>query len=165
MRLQKGLLKEMQLMLDGGFGDLQILDSTRYRQLYIAQVYEKQNNEKLDEHQLTQYEKVLIHSAGELPSFDGLDDHFLWVDRIGLSQVHFDYNFYMKFKTIESHLNNKKTWGSKEVISTSGHPVMRIIQRFQKDLSQILTEKIKNELKHLRNRSAVNETPDSLIQS
>lgn len=27
-------------MLDGGFSDLQILDSSRYRALYIAKVYE-----------------------------------------------------------------------------------------------------------------------------
>lgn len=27
-------------MLDGGFSDLQILDSSRYRSLYIAKVYE-----------------------------------------------------------------------------------------------------------------------------
>lgn len=72
IRIQKGLLKEMQLMLDGGFGDLQILDSTRYRQLYIAQVYENQSNEKLDPEELFQFDKILIHSAGELKSFDGL---------------------------------------------------------------------------------------------
>ena len=27
-------------MVDGGAGDLQVLDSNRYRSLYIAQVYE-----------------------------------------------------------------------------------------------------------------------------
>jgi len=30
----------MLLMLDGGFNDVQILDSSRYRSLYIAKVYE-----------------------------------------------------------------------------------------------------------------------------
>lgn len=30
----------MQTMLDGGAGDLQALDSNRYRSLYIAKVYE-----------------------------------------------------------------------------------------------------------------------------
>ena len=161
MRLQKGLLKEMQLMLDGGFGDLQILDSTRYRQLYIAQVYENQDNERIDENQLSQYEKIAIDIPTNQLQFDGSKEHSLIVDRIGISQVHFNYKFYMIFKTIESHLNNKKTWGSKEVISTSGHPVMRIIQRFQKDLQQILSTKIENEIFSIKTRSAVNETPPS----
>lgn len=40
LRLQKCLLKEMQSMIDGGAGDYQMLDSTRYRSLYIAKVYE-----------------------------------------------------------------------------------------------------------------------------
>lgn len=31
----------MQLMMDGGFGELQILDSSKYRTLYIAKVYEQ----------------------------------------------------------------------------------------------------------------------------
>ena len=75
-------------MLDGGFGDLQILDSTRYRQLYITKVYEKQTTEKLDEDQLNQCDTILIHSAGELPSLEGLNDHILEVDRIGLTQIH-----------------------------------------------------------------------------
>lgn len=48
LRLQKCLLKELQLMLDGGYGDLYILDSTRYRSLYIAKVYEN-TNKKLEE--------------------------------------------------------------------------------------------------------------------
>lgn len=30
----------MQSMIDGGAGDYQMLDSTRYRSLYIAKVYE-----------------------------------------------------------------------------------------------------------------------------
>lgn len=32
-------------MLDGGFGDLQILDSSKYRSLYIAKVYEVRKGE------------------------------------------------------------------------------------------------------------------------
>lgn len=40
LRIQKSLLREMQIMLDGGFGDMQTLDSSRYRSLYIAKVYE-----------------------------------------------------------------------------------------------------------------------------
>lgn len=44
LRIQKSLLKEMQLMLDGGFGNLEILDSKKFRSLYIAKVYETKNN-------------------------------------------------------------------------------------------------------------------------
>jgi len=44
LRLQKCLLKEMHDMLDGGFADL--LDSSRYRSLYIAKVYENVANSR-----------------------------------------------------------------------------------------------------------------------
>lgn len=48
LRIQKSLLKEMQLMLDGGFGNLSILDSKKFRSLYIAKVYETKVELQLD---------------------------------------------------------------------------------------------------------------------
>ena len=36
LRLQKSLLREMSLMIENYFGDLKMIDSSRYRALYIS---------------------------------------------------------------------------------------------------------------------------------
>jgi hypothetical protein len=74
-------------MLDGGYGDLYILDSTRYRSLYIAKVYENTNKklEEKDELEL-QFDilKVQNNSSEDPLEFDE-NAYELVIDQIGLS--------------------------------------------------------------------------------
>ena len=74
-------------MLDGGYGYLYILDSTRYRSLYIAKVYENTNKklEEKDELEL-QFDilKVLDNSSEDPLEFDE-NAYELVIDQIGIS--------------------------------------------------------------------------------
>lgn len=151
----------MQLMLDGGFGDLQILDSTKYRSLYIAKVYENVAGQKRqginqvkkqeDNFQFEKFE-ITIQDDGTF-QFDldkKSENYEIFVDMIGLSQIKANRNFYTKFITIQSHLNNQKSSSTgnepSESISSLGHPVMRLIKKFQRNMHQILTSKLKKEI-------------------
>jgi len=54
------------------------------------------------------------------------------IDTIGISEVAAK-GFMAKFSTIQSHLHNKKD-SRYDQISQSGHPVMRLMKRFQRNL-------------------------------
>ena len=120
----------MQLMLDGGFGDLQILDSSRYRSLYIAKVYEVSSKDQsslgkkqddismffdtltikecprknpIEENEDLAFEKD-NNAKGigqDLQEDEENEDlNEIIIDLIGLSQIQANKNFYMKFITI-----------------------------------------------------------------
>lgn len=153
-------------MLDGGFGDLQILDSSRYRSLYIAKVYEVDPKKQLGKANSNNQQEQEIHydhlklvkdEQREEESKETEDQQLLFngsekdkkededeeeeselideiiVDVIGLSSIEANRNFYMKFVTIQNHLANKKREGqgdSTEMITSLGHPVMRLMNKF-----------------------------------
>ena len=118
----------MQTMLDGGAGDLQALDSNRYRSLYIAKVYEhapavgapkivKDPKELQISDQIIQSEKITvdISDINIQPLQITPDDeqliregsYELKIDTIGITAVAAK-GFMTKFITIQSHLHNKK---------------------------------------------------------
>ena len=96
-------------MLDGGYGDLQILDSSKFRTLYIAKVYEVKS-ENMNSNQYLQFDTLfIIPSKGQYPSSDmhlndadiefkendeemdlqlyqdeGEDKHDIFIDNIGI---------------------------------------------------------------------------------
>ena len=53
----------------------------------------------------------------------------LTIDTIGITAVKAAKSFMRKFITIQSHLHNKKD-SREDQISQSGHPVMRLMNRF-----------------------------------
>lgn len=59
----------------------------------------------------------------------------------------------MKIVTIQNHLanRNKNTHGDKgELITPNGHPVMRLIKKFQKQMHMLVHQKVEREIKDLK---------------
>lgn len=65
------------------------------------------------------------------------------IDNIGLSVTQSNWHFKMKFITVRNHLANTNfnSFGS-DMITPHGHPVTRIIKKFQKNLHLLIHQKL-----------------------
>lgn len=74
------------------------------------------------------------------------------IDKTGLLLSPFDRYQKIKFITIQHHLanQNKSPVYGIETITPHGHPVMRLIQKFQKNLQQMVHRKIDKEIKEIK---------------
>lgn len=147
LRIQKALLNEMLSMLESGEGEK--LDSNKYRDLYIARVYENKdaNNRGIGQggYDMNELKETLIvdcrhiHQQSREHDIGFEKEETLIFERIGLSTVTINKGFFLKFLTIQTHLFDNRIKGE--------HPVYKLIKKFRRNLHYILVNKTEKELK------------------